>query len=173
MYNRMIDTINGLCSSRRKHALSSQCSSSTVFVPRISLVPQRLHSSPSRFHGQTEQDLVAVGLVLLLSLEPVGESGGTLAGLGGGVLTLNLNGHALILLQAAGEIGLFGGGGRLGHGKGLNLAFGIGLLDCRHLVGLELLQIELLNEVGWGRSGVSIMSVIIKRSIARGGRRVD
>ena len=93
--------------------------------------------------------LVGAGLVLL-GLEPVGELGGL--GGSGGVLALDLNGHVLVLLEAAGEVGLLGGLGGLGGGKGLDLALGVGLLDGGSLVGLELLEVELLDEVGWERN---------------------
>lgn len=92
-------------------------------------------------------DLVS-GLVVFLGLEPVGESGSTaLAGLGS-ILAFNLDSHALVLLQVAGEVRLLGRGGGLGHGEGLDVTFGIGLLDGWGLVGLELLQVEVLDEVG-------------------------
>lgn len=93
-------------------------------------------------------------LVVFLGLEPVGEGSSALAGLGG-ILTLNLDGHALVLLQVAGEIGLFGGGRGFGHGEGLDLALGIGLLDNGGLVGLELLQVEVLDEIGYREGDVS------------------
>lgn len=91
-----------------------------------------------------------VSLVLLLGLEPVrGCSGAALGGLGGGVLALNLDGHVLVLLEVAGEVRLLGGGGRLGDGEGLDLALGVRGLDLGGLVGLELLEVEVLDEVGW------------------------
>lgn len=88
-------------------------------------------------------------LVFLLGLEPVGEGGGTtLAGLGG-ILAFNLDGHVLVLLQVAGEVRLFGGGGGLGHGEGLDVAISVGLLDGGGLISPDLLQVEILDEVGY------------------------
>jgi hypothetical protein len=104
--------------------------------------------------------LVSFGL-LLLGLEPVGDLGGALDGLGGGVLALELDGHALVLLQAAGEIGLLGGLGGLGQAEDLDLAFGVGLLDDGGLVGLELLEVELLDEVGCG--DVTLALLLVRR----------
>lgn len=91
------------------------------------------------------RDLVSSG-VLLLSLEPVGKLGG-LAG-GGSLLALDLDGHVLVLLEAAGKVGLLGGCGGLGGVEDLNLTLRVGGLDGRDLVGLELLEVELLDEVG-------------------------
>jgi hypothetical protein len=88
-----------------------------------------------------------VSLILLLSLKPVGNLGGT-GGLGRAVLALNLNGHALVLLQVASEVGLLGGGGCLGDVECLDVALSVGLLDGGDLVGLELLEIKLLDKVG-------------------------
>ena len=93
---------------------------------------------------------MGLGLTVL-GLEPVGQLGGL--GGGGGVLALDLNGHALVLLEAAGEVGLLGGHGGLWRGENLDLALGVAGLDGGSLVGLELLQVELLDEVGWGRGG--------------------
>lgn len=92
-----------------------------------------------------------VSLILLLSLEPVSDLRGARGGLGRGVLALNLDGHALVLLQAASEVGLLRGGGGLGGAEGLDLALRVGLLDGGGLVGLELLEVELLDEVGCWR----------------------
>jgi hypothetical protein len=92
-----------------------------------------------------------VGSFLLLGLEPVLGNRGL--GGGAGVLTLDLDGHGLVLLQAAGKVALLGG---LGGGRGvegLDLADGVGLLDGGRLIGLELLQVELLNKVGSARDG--------------------
>lgn len=89
-----------------------------------------------------------LGLLLLLGLEPVGKGGGGAGGLRGDILALNLDGHALVLLEVASEVGLLGGLGGLGDGKGLDLADGVGLLDGGNLVGLELLEVQLLDEVG-------------------------
>jgi hypothetical protein len=92
-------------------------------------------------------------LILLLGLEPVGQGGGS----GGcaGILALNLDGEALVLLQAAGQIGLLGGGGGLGGGEDLDLAVGVGGLDGGELVVLDALEVELLNEVGYTDDGLA------------------
>lgn len=93
-------------------------------------------------------------LLILLSLEPVGNLGGA-GRLSGGVLTLDLNGHALVLLQVASEVGLLGGSGGLGDAESLDVALGIGLLDDGDLVGLELLKVKLLNKIGYKKYDVS------------------
>jgi len=92
-------------------------------------------------------NLVVVVILLLLLDEPVLDDGGGLAGLST-LLTLNLDGHGFVLLQAGGEVGLFGGFGSLGKREGGDLTDGIGVLDGSGLVGLELLEVELLDEVG-------------------------
>ena len=89
-----------------------------------------------------------VCLLLLLGLEPVGRRGGGGLGAVGGVLALDLHGHALVLLQVAGEVGLLGRVRGLGEGEGLDLALGVRFLDGWDLVGLELLEVEILDEVG-------------------------
>lgn len=101
--------------------------------------------------------MAGLGL-LLLGLEPVGESGG-LAG-SGDVLALDLDGQLLVLLEAAGEVGLLGGLRGGGGAEGLDLADGVGVLDGGGLVGLELLEVELLDEVGCGRRSVLVYDVI-------------
>lgn len=95
---------------------------------------------------KVKKNALVMRLVLLLGLKPVSNLGGT--GLGRAVLALNLNGHALVLLQVAGEVGLLWGGRCLGDVEGLDVTLSIGLLDGGDLVGLELLQIKLLDEVG-------------------------
>lgn len=90
--------------------------------------------------------MVVIILLLLLD-EPVLDGGGGLAGLST-LLTLNLNSHALVLFQAGGEVGLLGGLGGLRKGEGGDLTDGVGVLDGGGLVGLELPQVELLDEVG-------------------------
>jgi hypothetical protein len=96
---------------------------------------------------------VSVGLLSILGLEPVRQ----LSGLGGdaSILALDLDSHGLVLLEVAGEVGLLGGLGGLGGDEGLDLAFGVGLLYRRDLVGLELLEVKLLNKVGSPRDGGS------------------
>jgi hypothetical protein len=98
--------------------------------------------------GLRKKSALVVRLLILLGLEPVGNLWGASA-LGGGVLALNLDSHALVLLQVAGEVSLLGGGGGLGDVEGLDVALGIGLLDDGDLVGLELLKVKLLDEVGY------------------------
>lgn len=88
------------------------------------------------------------GLTLLLLLDEPRSLLHGLGGRGGGFLTLDLDGHVLVLLEGAGEVGLLGRSGGLGNGEGLDLALGVGLLDGSGLVGLQLLEVELLNEVG-------------------------
>lgn len=65
---------------------------------------------------------LVLGLLFGLGLEPVGKGGGTGGSLGRGVLALDIDGEVLVLLEVAGEVGLFGGLGRLGEGEGLDLA---------------------------------------------------
>ncbi|KAF3072119.1 hypothetical protein CFAM422_005860 [Trichoderma lentiforme] len=91
---------------------------------------------------------LVVGLLLLLGLEPVRQLSNTSGGLGGSILTLDLNGHGLVGLEVVGQVSLLGRGRGLGHGEDLDLALSIGLLDGGGLVGLELLEVELLDEVG-------------------------
>lgn len=86
-------------------------------------------------------------LLVLLNHEPVVLDGLAVGG-SGGVLALDLDSHALVLLQAGGEVGLLGRLGGGGDGEGLDLALGVGLLNGGGLVGLELLEVELLDEVG-------------------------
>lgn len=97
-----------------------------------------------------------MSLILLLGLEPVGQGGGSTGSLGSGILALNLDGHGLVLLEAAGEVALLRGLGGGWGGEGLNLADGVGLSDRRDLVGLQLLEIELLDEIGCEREGRSV-----------------
>jgi hypothetical protein len=66
----------------------------------------------------------------------------------------------LVLLEAAGEVGLLGGLRGGGGAEGLDLADGVGVLDGGGLVGLELLEVELLDEVGCGRRRVLVYDVI-------------
>lgn len=105
--------------------------------------PRRMHAFCRKF----ETDLVVGRLVILLLDQPVLDNRGGGAR-GSGLLALNLDGHGLVLLQAAGEVGLLGRLGGLGGGEGLDLTDGVGLLDGSGLVGLELLQVELLDKVG-------------------------
>ena len=88
-----------------------------------------------------------VRLLLRLLLEPVWQGGGAV-GAGGGVLALNLDRKALVLFEAAGEVGLLGRCGRGGWGEDPDLADGVGLLEGSGLVGLEFFEVELLDKVG-------------------------
>ena len=111
-----------------------------------------LHSTPVLskplrlifFFNLTALHLV-LGLFLFLN-KPVLLDSGLVAG---SSLALNVHGHALVLLDAAGEVGLFG---RLGGGRDLefeNLALGVGGLDSRALVASDFREVEVLDEVGW------------------------
>lgn len=91
-------------------------------------------------------------LLVLLLHQPVLDDGRRRVGRHA-LVALHLDRHRLVLLQARGEVGLLGRGGRLGHGERGDLADGVGVLDGRGLVGLELLEVELLNEVRCGRVG--------------------
>lgn len=76
---------------------------------------------------------------------------GSLGGPGGGGIdrgALDFDSHRLILLKRAGKVGLLGGGGGLGEVESLDVALGVGVLDRGRLVGLELLEVELLDEIG-------------------------
>lgn len=86
-------------------------------------------------------------LVLLLN-QPVLEDRGGHGGAGNGLLALDLDRHLLVLLQARGKVGLLGRLGRLGQVEDGDLADGVRVLDGGRLVGLELLEVELLDEIG-------------------------
>lgn len=85
--------------------------------------------------------------LLLLSLKPVRNNSRSLRSLCG-ILALNFNSHALVFLEVASQISLLGGLGSLGQGEGLNLAVRVRGLDNGSLIGLELLKVKLLDEVG-------------------------
>lgn len=89
---------------------------------------------------------LVMGNLLLLLNEPVllGWSSG--AGLS---LSLNLDGRILVCLQLLGDIGLLWRSWCLWWGELLNAALSIGSLDGGWLVGLELLEVKVLNDVGW------------------------
>lgn len=92
--------------------------------------------------------LVTMGvLVLVLLDQPVLHDGGGLSG-SGALLALDLDGHALVLLERGGEVGLLGGLGGGGLLEGEDLALGIVLLDGWYLVGLKFFEVEFLDEVG-------------------------
>lgn len=69
-------------------------------------------------------NLVVGGLLLLLLDKPVLDDGGGGAG-GDGLLALDLDGHVLVVLQVAGEVGLLRGLGSLGGGECGDLTDGI------------------------------------------------
>lgn len=115
--------------------------------------------------------LVAVGVLLLVLLnQPVLDGGGGLAG-SGGFLSLDLDGHALVLLQRGGQVGLLGGLWGLGLVEGQDLALGVVGLECWCLVGLELFQVELLDEVGCEDAAVLVSMRLGMISKGRMGRR--
>lgn len=89
---------------------------------------------------------VSVLILVLLLDQPVLNGSGRLAGIG--LLALNLDGHALILLERGGEIGLLGRLGGFGLVECEDLALGVGVLDGWCLVGLEFFQVEFLDKVG-------------------------
>jgi hypothetical protein len=68
------------------------------------------------------------------------------AALGG--LTLHLDGLALVRLQVLGDVGLLGRRRGLGEGERLYVALGVVGLEWRRLVGLELLEVHVLHQVG-------------------------
>lgn len=70
-------------------------------------------------------------------------------GLTSGSLALNLDGLALVGLQTAGKIGLLGGLGRLGGDELLDVGLSVTGLDGLGLVGAELLEVQVLNRVGY------------------------
>ena len=90
-------------------------------------------------------------LSIILLLKPILRQGTRIRLCGGGIGALDFNGHGFVLLEAACQIGLLGGGRGFGSGKGLDVALGVGVLDGGGLVGLELLEVEFLDEVGCGR----------------------
>lgn len=90
---------------------------------------------------------MGVVVILLLVNQPVLSDGGGLAGVGT-LLALDLDGHALVLLQGGGKVGLLGGQGGLRLLELKDVALGVVGLECWCLVGLELFQVKLLDEVG-------------------------
>lgn len=91
---------------------------------------------------------VGVVVVLLLVNQPVLNGGGGLAGVNT-LLALDLDGHALVLLQGGGEVGLLGRFGGLGLAECEDVALGVRVLDGWCLVGLEFFQVEFLDKVGY------------------------
>jgi hypothetical protein len=87
----------------------------------------------------------AVALLLLNGLlEPVLLDGGA-AGLG---LALDLGHLALVGLELAGNVGLLGRGGSGGDAELLHVALGVRGLDGGRFVGFQLLEVEVLDDVG-------------------------
>jgi len=78
---------------------------------------------------------------------PVLNGGST--GLGG--LALNLDLLGLVCAELVGNIGLLGGSRGLGKSELLDLALGVGSLDGGGLVSLQLAEVEVLDEIGYGR----------------------
>jgi hypothetical protein len=73
-------------------------------------------------------------------------------------LSLNFHSRSFVRLQLVRNIGLFGG---LGWGRlleFLDLSFGIVGLDGRRFVGLQLLEVEVLDEIGWRRGRLVVGS---------------
>jgi hypothetical protein len=88
----------------------------------------------------------AVALLLLNRLlEPV-LLHGRRAGLS---LALNLGHLALVGLELAGNVGLLGGGGSGGDAELLHVALGVRGLEGGRFVGFQLLEVEVLDDVGW------------------------
>ena len=92
--------------------------------------------------------VVGASRLLFLIDQPVLDDGGRGGGRGA-LVALNLDDGVLVLLQAAGQVGLLGRLGGLGHGEGLHLAGGVRVLDGCGLVGFQLLEVELLDKVGY------------------------
>lgn len=89
---------------------------------------------------------LVVGDLLLWLLEPIllGDSSGTSLG-----LSLDLNGGILVCLQLLGDISLLWGSWWLRWVELEDGALGVGGLDGGWLVGLELLEVKVLDEIGY------------------------
>lgn len=71
-------------------------------------------------------------------------------------LALNLGDLGFVCRKFACNVGLLGGSGCLGDGEVLDLALGIGSLDGGGLVGLELAEVKVLDQIGClGISGLN------------------
>jgi hypothetical protein len=68
------------------------------------------------------------------------------------ILALHLDRHALVLLQARGQVRLLGRLGWLRFRERLHMLRRVRFLDRYRLVCLELLQVQLLDKVRCGRS---------------------
>jgi hypothetical protein len=69
--------------------------------------------------------------------------------------TLNIYRLCLVCLELVCDVGLLGRCGGLGDGEFLDVALGVGGLDLRNLVVLELAEVQVLDEVGCGTNWVS------------------
>ena len=86
------------------------------------------------------------GSLILLLLKPALLDGGGLAGSG---LALNLNLLVLVGGQIAGKVGLLWRRRSLRKSKLLDVGLGVTSLDRGGLIGLELTEVQVLDEVGW------------------------
>jgi len=108
----------------------------------------KAHFQSDVVHWSATRKRLVVGLLLLENglVKPV-LLGGGLATLSG--LTLDLGDLALVCGKFAGNVGLLGRCGCLGDGEGVDVTLGIGRLNGGDLVGLELAQVQVLNQVGY------------------------
>ena len=93
---------------------------------------------------------------LVLLNEPV-LLGQDLAVLGGGLST-NVGLLGLVGVELARDVGLLGGWGSGGDAELLHLALGVRGLDGGRFVGFQLLEVQVLDDVGWmdGRDWVLV-----------------
>ena len=89
------------------------------------------------------------GNALVLLLEPVllGQHSVVLA-LG----ALNVDCLCLVCLELVRDVGLLGGSGGLGDSELLDVALGVGGLDGGRFVGFQLLEVQVLDDVGCARN---------------------
>jgi hypothetical protein len=125
----------------------------------IFFLPSLPFPSPASFHNNITSffsNLVSTVALLLLNglLEPV-LLHGRRAGLS---LALDLGDLALVGLELAGNVGLLGGWGSGGDAELLHLALGVRGLDGGRFVGFQLLEVQVLDDVGWmdGRDWVLV-----------------
>ena len=125
----------------------------------IFFLPSLPFPSPASFHNNITSffsNLVSTVALLLLNglLEPV-LLHGRRAGLS---LALDLGHLALVGLELAGDVGLLGGWGSGGDAELLHLALGVRGLDGGRFVGFQLLEVQVLDDVGWmdGRDWVLV-----------------
>jgi hypothetical protein len=64
-------------------------------------------------------------------------------------LALDLGHLALVGLELAGTVGFLGGRGSGGDAELLHLALGVRGLDGGRFVGFQLLEVQVLDDVGW------------------------